>query len=153
MFAQRPPLPAEDLAERCAYSAHYYDGLTLVMRHWNWFNADALGLLRRKYRNKFQALRVGEGAVEDLSLWSEDDLVMTCVLEVNQVCVKETETSPLHCYLQLPVHDHEARSDLVLLTSLHRDIPLNYHWRQCQVQGVICQILRPTIGGTAHSTS
>ncbi|OJA07539.1 hypothetical protein AZE42_08520 [Rhizopogon vesiculosus] len=63
IFAQPPPIPEELLLGRACYSMHYFDGLTLVTRHWNWYNADALGLLRGKYSSPIQALRIGESSI------------------------------------------------------------------------------------------
>ena len=70
VFAPPPKLSFAETRGRCVYSPHYYDGLTLVCRHWGWVNADALGLLRGKYKGRIggemmAAVKIGERAIRN----------------------------------------------------------------------------------------
>nr|VWO94529.1 Carboxylic ester hydrolase (EC [Ganoderma boninense] len=63
VFVPPPQIDEQYLKGRCCYSTHYYDGLTLVSRHWSWYNADALGLIRGKYSSPIAAAKIGERAI------------------------------------------------------------------------------------------
>ena len=63
VFVPPPPLDEADVRGRLAYSTHYYDGLTLVSRHWHWYNADAVGVMRGKYSAPWKAAKFGESAI------------------------------------------------------------------------------------------
>ncbi|GAA5968265.1 hypothetical protein JCM11641_003788 [Rhodosporidiobolus odoratus] len=63
VFQVPPKIEGPELQNRVAHSTHFYDGLTLVTKHWNWFNADALGILRGKYASVVLGVKVGEAAI------------------------------------------------------------------------------------------
>ncbi|BFZ56443.1 hypothetical protein PYCC9005_003489 [Savitreella phatthalungensis] len=62
-----PVFTAEDRADKqLVYAPHFYDGLTLVTRHWNtWYNVDVLGVLRGRYAHEYLAVKLGVRAIRN----------------------------------------------------------------------------------------
>ena len=56
----------EDDDPRLVFASHYYDGLTLLTKHWNrYYNVDVFGVLRGRYLSPAFAIKVGETAIRN----------------------------------------------------------------------------------------
>lgn len=56
----------EDDDPNMALTPHYYDGITLMTKHWNpTWNVDVVGVLRGKYLHPAFAIRIGETAIRN----------------------------------------------------------------------------------------
>ncbi|KAM5352030.1 hypothetical protein ACJ41O_004753 [Fusarium nematophilum] len=56
----------EDDDPKLAFTPHYYDGITLMTKHWNsTWNVDVVGVLRGKYWHPALAIRIGETAIRN----------------------------------------------------------------------------------------
>ncbi|KAF9167993.1 hypothetical protein DFQ26_001973 [Actinomortierella ambigua] len=65
-----PPHDDEDVAQfdltsRVVYAPHWYDGLTLIGKKWNFFNIDYLGVKRGRYPNYAAAVKIGDKAIRE----------------------------------------------------------------------------------------
>ena len=73
LFCQPPVLkipPVFNAVDRqdsqIVYAPHFYDGLTLVTKHWNtWYNVDVLGVLRGRYLSEVLAVKFGIRAIRN----------------------------------------------------------------------------------------
>lgn len=95
VFALPPSVDEEILKGRCAYTGHYYDGLTLITKHWNWFNADSLGVLRGKYKSPLQAVKFGERAIRKSIMEQIKMLKADAKLITAPPCSSSSSSTPL----------------------------------------------------------
>ncbi|CAG8569877.1 5602_t:CDS:2 [Acaulospora morrowiae] len=54
----------DELNERIIYSPHWYDGMTLVQKKFNWWTIDFLGIKRGKYKGVIPAFKIGDRAIK-----------------------------------------------------------------------------------------
>ncbi|KAG8965423.1 hypothetical protein FRC05_003260 [Tulasnella sp. 425] len=76
LFKPPPAMSGSDIKGRAAYSPHFYDGLTMMTRHWNWFNSSTIHVLRKRI-HVIQSIKFGDESIkknfqEQLALFRED---------------------------------------------------------------------------------
>ncbi|KAK9457890.1 glycoside hydrolase superfamily [Dipodascopsis uninucleata] len=73
LFCQTPVLAIppdfvsmNSVRSRMVFTPHYYDGLTLIRKHWsNIWNIDVVGVLRDRYWNPIFGIRIGETSIRN----------------------------------------------------------------------------------------
>ena len=57
---------SDDDDPRLIFASHFYDGLTLLTKHWNrYYNVDVFGVIRGRYLSPVFALKIGETAIRN----------------------------------------------------------------------------------------
>ncbi|KAF9104742.1 hypothetical protein BGX29_001354 [Mortierella sp. GBA35] len=76
-----------DITSRVVYAPHWYDGLTLLNKRWNFFNIDYLGVKRGRYPNYAAAVKIGEKAIKECFRHQ-----LACVKEEGQAALGQHPT-------------------------------------------------------------
>ncbi|KAF9357186.1 hypothetical protein BGX26_004110 [Mortierella sp. AD094] len=87
-----PPHDDEDVAHfditsRVVYAPHWYDGLTLLNKRWNFFNIDYLGVKRGRYPNYAAAVKIGEKAIKECFRYQ-----LECIKKEGQAAIGQHPT-------------------------------------------------------------
>ncbi|KAF9584755.1 hypothetical protein BGW38_005298 [Lunasporangiospora selenospora] len=76
-----------DITSRVVYAPHWYDGLTLLNKKWNFFNIDYLGVKRGRYPNYAAAIKIGEKAIKECFRHQ-----LACIKEEGQAAIGQHPT-------------------------------------------------------------
>ncbi|KAF9362757.1 hypothetical protein BGX34_005558 [Mortierella sp. NVP85] len=76
-----------DITSRVVYAPHWYDGLTLLNKKWNFFNIDYLGVKRGRYPNYAAAIKIGEKAIKECFRYQ-----LACIKEEGQSSIGQHPT-------------------------------------------------------------
>ncbi|KAG0065201.1 hypothetical protein BGZ90_001870 [Linnemannia elongata] len=76
-----------DITSRVVYAPHWYDGLTLLNKRWNFFNIDYLGVKRGRYASYAAAVKIGEKAIRECFRYQ-----LACIKEEGQAAIGQHPT-------------------------------------------------------------
>ncbi|KAF8943522.1 hypothetical protein BGZ47_005362 [Haplosporangium gracile] len=76
-----------DITSRVVYAPHWYDGLTLLNKRWNFFNIDYLGVKRGRYTCYAAAVKIGEKAIRECFRYQ-----LACIKEEGQAALGQHPT-------------------------------------------------------------